>query len=401
MRRGFPDLQADPFRDATYETHPVNPHSSGAIRIVFCITELEPGGAERSLFELVKRLDRQQFEPLVYCLGPRPAGNPSSLADALERENAPVHCFGARRLIEFPRVLWMLRRQLRIDRPQIVQTFLFHANVLGALAARLANVPHVVSGIRVAEHRKAWHLVLARWTDRWVERHVCVSQSVRDFSEQHGLSASKLTVIPNGVDFERFAGAKPASASRLRILPGRRVIAYVGRLDEQKGLAWLLKLLPQVFVQLPKHDLVVVGSGPERDRLVQLVEELGLRGRVHFLRFRDDVPEILAASELLVLPSRWEGMPNAVLEAMASSKPVVATRVEGVEELLGPAAEDQSVPQSDAEAFTAKVIAILSDPALAARLGTENRSRAQSCFSLESMTTAYERLYRELVAANR
>jgi glycosyltransferase involved in cell wall biosynthesis len=146
---------------------------------------------------------------------------------------------------------------------------------------------------------------------------------------------------------------------------------------------------------------VVVGSGPERDHLLHLVEELGMRGRVHFLRFRDDVPEILAASELLVLPSRGEGMPNAVLEAMASGKPVVATRVEGVEELLGPATDDQSVLQSDSEAFTAKVIAILSDPALAARLGTENRLRAQSRFSQESMTIAYERLYRELVAANR
>ena len=379
----------------------MNPHSSGAIRIVFCITELDPGGAERALFELVKRLDRQQFEPLVYCLGPRPAGNPSSLADALERENVPVHCFGARRMIDFPRVLWKLRRQLRIDRPQIVQSFLFHANVLGALAARWAKVPHVVTGIRVAERRKVWHLALARWTDRWVERHVCVSQSVRDFSEQQGLPTSKFTVIPNGVDFERFAGAKPAPAIGLRLAPGRRVIAYVGRLDEQKGLAWLLKLMPKVFDQLPKHDLIVAGTGPQRDQLLHLAQQLGLRERVHFLRFRDDIPEILAAAELLVLPSRWEGMPNVVLEAMASGKPVVATRAEGVEELLGPAAEDQSVPIHDAEAFTDKVIKILSDPRLSARLGADNRARAQECFSLDATATAYQRLYRELVGANR
>ncbi len=116
-------------------------------KIVFCITELDPGGAERALVELATRIDRSRFEPVVYCLAARPAGNPSSLADRLEAAGVRVHCFGAKRSVAAAKVLRRLTRQLALDRPQLVQTFLFHANTLGAWAARRAGVPHVVTAV--------------------------------------------------------------------------------------------------------------------------------------------------------------------------------------------------------------------------------------------------------------
>jgi glycosyltransferase involved in cell wall biosynthesis len=388
---------------ASFRSTTLKARSAVPIRIAFCITELEPGGAERCLVELARRLDRQHFDPVVYCLGPRPNGNGTSLADRLEQSAVPVHCFGARSWRQLPGVFRKLHRQLLVDSPHIVQSFLFHANVLGTLAAHLAGVPHIVTGIRVAEHRSAWHLTVARWTSRWVDRHVCVSQAVKDFSlRQGGLQAEeKLTVIPNGVDFERFATAAPCALADLGVAEGRRAITHVGRLDPQKGLFWLIELLPRVFSQLPGHDLVLVGAGRERQSLQQRAVKLGLNQRVHFAGFRDDVPQILAASDLVVLTSRWEGMPNVVLEAMASGKPVVATDVEGVGELLGPAAEAQTVPVDDPEGFTDKVVAIVSNAQLAARLGDENQMRAQQRFSLESMAAAYRDLYNSLNEANK
>ncbi len=377
-------------------TRPAAPH-----RIVFCITELEPGGAERCLVELVKRLDRQRFDPLVYCLGPRPLGNPTSLAVTLERSGVTVRCFGARRLVAFPGLVLKLRRQLAADSPQIVQSFLFHANVLTAPAARWAGVPHVVTGIRVAERGRRWHLALARWTDRWVDRHVCVSGAVRDFTrEQAGLPDSKLLVIPNGVDAQRFDRARPCPLSSLGLAPGRQAITFIGRLDEQKGLPWLLGQMPAIFAQLPNHDLLVVGSGPQRDVLVRMVEDRGLADRVCFAGFRGDVSEILASSDMLVLASRWEGMPNVILEAMASGKPVVATDVEGVAEVLGAGAAQQMVPLGDAEGFVHKVVTILGDPRLAAQLGQQNQARARQQFSLDTMAAAYERLYTSLLGGD-
>ena len=119
---------------------------------------------------------------------------------------------------------------------------------------------------------------------------------------------------------------------------------------------------------------------------------------MHFLGFRPNIPEILAASDVLVLPSRWEGMPNVVLEAMAARKPVVAYDVEGVAEALGPAAAQQMVRPEHGEALVAKVQAILKDPAFAAELGSKNRQRVEQFFRVEAMVTAYERLYQTLIA---
>jgi glycosyltransferase involved in cell wall biosynthesis len=371
------------------------------VRIAFCITELDPGGAERCLAELVTRLDRRQFDPLVYCLGPRPVGNPISLADVLEQSGVPVYCFGARWTVEFPWVLRRLRRQFASDSPQIVQSFLFHANVLATLAAHRAGVRHIVTGIRVAERRSLWHLVVARLSGRWVQRHVCVSQAVREFSRREtGLPENKLVVIPNGVDAQRFASAVPCPLESLGLAPGRRAIVYVGRLEEQKGLAWLLEQMPRVLGPAPDYDLLLVGAGPQREPLMLAAERLGIGRRVHFAGYRPDVAEILAASDLLVLASEWEGMPNAVLEAMASGKPVVAANVDGVLEALGPAAVEQVFPPRDAEAFVRKVLAILDDPLLAARLGQQNQQRARQEFSLEAMVGAYQQLYASLLAAN-
>jgi glycosyltransferase involved in cell wall biosynthesis len=378
----------------------VNHRDTLPVRIAFCITDLDPGGAERQLVELATRLDRGKFDPVVYCLGPRPASNPRSLADELEAAGVRVLCFQARRSWQFFSVMRRLRRQMAADAPEIVQTFLFHANLLGTLAARRAGVPHVVTGIRVAERRARWHVTLARWTDRWVERHVCVSGSVRDFCRQAGLSEPKLVVIRNGVDVARLAGAQPRLLSELGIPAGRQVITHIGRLDAQKGVGWLLEQMPKIFAARPQAELLLVGSGSEQPNLARLAARLGLTGRIHFVGFRSDIPEILAASDLCVLASRWEGLPNSLLEAMAAGKPVVATWVEGVEEALGPGAVDQMALPADPQAFTQKAVAILSDASLASRLGRENQERARQCFTLEAMVEAYERLYASLTTSN-
>jgi glycosyltransferase involved in cell wall biosynthesis len=371
------------------------PHAP--IRIGLCITELEPGGAERCLVELAGRLDRARFQPVVYCLAPRPSGNADLLARRLEESGTSVHYFGARGLSGLPWIARRLTRQIARDAPLVLQCMLFHANALGAWAAHRAGVRHIVTGIRVAERRHDWHLRVARWADRWVERHVCVSQSVRDFSEFVGrLPGRKLVVIPNGVDLQRFAMATPCSLESLGLVPGRRAIAVVGRLEAQKGLDRLIGLLPRIFDGFPMHDLVIVGTGPDRAALARQAADLGFIPRVHFLGFRPNVPEILAASDVLVLPSRWEGMPNVVLEAMAASRPVVAYDVEGVTEALGPAAAQQVVRPEHAEALVAKLHAILKAPDFAAELGRMNRARVEQHFRVEAMVQAYERLYQSL-----
>ncbi len=313
--------------------------------IALCITDLQVGGAERCLVELATRLDRHRFRPVVYCLGPRPEAEDNSCVPALEAAQIEVHCLGARGSWEVFRVLRRLtRRLLAAQQPQLLQTFLFHANILGRIAARQSVVRTVVSGIRVAHRNKRWHLWLDWLTDCLVDRHVCVSRSVARFAESRaGLPAEKMVVIPNGVDLQRYPAERPADLRSFGISAGRRVVTCVGRLERQKGVAWLIDSAGVWLGRLPDCDLLLVGEGPQRGLVERMCRRRGLSERIHFAGWRADVPEILAASDLLVLPSAWEGMPNAVLEAMASHLPVVATDVEGVRELLGPAAEDQTV----------------------------------------------------------
>ena len=367
-----------------------------AIRVALCTTDLEVGGAERSLAELATRLDRSRFEPVVYSIGPAPAEDRRACVEVLEGAGVPVVYLNARCQWAFGPALLRLRRHLSSQRPQIVQSFLFHANVLARLAARLAGVPHVVSGLRVAERGSRWHLWVDWATSRLVDRYVAVSQAVARFAESEGrLPSRKISVIPNGVDLSRFP-AEPADLASLGIDPGRWLVTFVGRLDQQKDVTWLLRTAPRFFSGVPRADLLVVGTGPLEGNLREFAGQMGIAKRTYFLGFRPDVPAILAASRILVLPSRWEGMPNVVLEAMATGLPVVASDVEGVRELLGEAAGPQLVRQGDSADLAAKVIRLLQDRDLATELGQANRLRAEQAFSVERMVQGYEELWAAL-----
>jgi starch synthase (maltosyl-transferring) len=362
--------------------------SSGPIRIAFCITDLDPGGAERALVQIVTRLDRSRWDPLVICLS-----RPGALVEPLQAAGIPVVCLGARRPTDLG-ILPRLYRELRRFRPRILQTMLFHANIAGRLIGWLAGVEFCVSGIRVAERRSRWPLRIDRWTDRFVKVHVCVSRAVRDFCvDVAGLSNHKLVVIPNGVDVASFAEAEPLDLTTLGIPAGARVVAVVGRLDPQKGLEYLIEAAALIAPQHHDVHFLLVGDGPERDNLIRRVAEHDLADRIHFAGWRADVPRILAAAYCLVLPSLWEGMPNVVLEAMAAGIPVLATRVEGVGELVIPEETGVLVPPASASALAKGLECLLNDEARAKKLGRAGRLRAESQFSWDAVASAYHELY--------
>ncbi len=367
------------------------------LHVAFCITELEVGGAERCLVELATRLDRTRFKTSVACLGPRPRGERAALAEQLDAAGVPVRYFDARGISSAARVLRQLRLHWQASRPNLVQTFLFHANVIGAIAARRAIVPTIVTGLRVAELHRRWRRPIERIAGRLADRHIAVSQGVARFArEKIGLPAEKIVVIPNGVVIPK----EPVSAANLSqfgVPSGRRVIAFVGRLDEQKGIEWLIEQTPEITKRLPSHDLLVVGTGPSAERLRGRAMRLGIGDRVHFCGWREDVPAILAASDLLVVPSKWEGMPNVVLEAMAAARPVVAFNVEGVSDAVGDDASRQLVPAGDRAAFIERTIEIASDATLQENFGQLNRSRAEARLSIQTMVGSYEQLYFKLL----
>ena len=214
-----------------------------------------------------------------------------------------------------------------------MQSFLFHANVATRLAAPLAGRPWVVGGLRVAERQRHWHLAVDRLTARLSAGSVCVSEGVARFArEVGGLPADRLIVIPNGVDPSPFDAARPTPRASLGIPDAAHLALFVGRLDPQKGVHVLLdaaEVVARAARLAPGHRRRRAGTGPRFDARND-------PDCVHWLGRRDDVPGLLKAADLLVLPSLWEGMPNVVLEAMAARRAVVGTAVEGTEDLVIP-----------------------------------------------------------------
>lgn len=367
------------------------------LRIALCITELDVGGAERCLVELATRVDRRRFEPIVYCLGTRPANEQASCVPPLEDAGVPVRFLNASSARHAPRTLWRLRRMFKRDQPDLVQSFLFHGNILGRLAARLAGIKHVVSGIRVAEHSARWHLQLDRWTARFVERHVCVSESVARFTEDRvGIPVDRLVVIPNGVDPSAFGDLASADLTSLGVPEHANAMAFIGRLTHQKGVDWLLDMMPAFLEEHPDWHLLLVGEGPDRAALEEQTRRLELADRVTLAGWRADVNELLAASNMLVLPSRWEGMPNVVLQAMAAGLPVLSTQAEGVAELLGPLKDQQTAHFGNSNDWLAKMAALCQSEQLREQLGAANRLHVERYFTIDRAVKMYEDLWAEL-----
>lgn len=366
-------------------------------RIALCTTELRPGGAERCLVQLATRLDRRQFAPRVFVLAEEPPAGERQLVESLSAAEVPLEFLGARGFWQAARVARLLTGRLRDERIELVQTFLFHANVLGAWAARRSGVARVVAGIRVAERHSGWHIRVQRLCAGSIDRFVCVSDDVARFSEAAGFPRQKLVVIPNGIDVTAIDSISAGNLEEFGVQPPRRAMCYIGRLDRQKRVDWLLRALasePEIFSQ---HDLLLVGQGSERERLEAISRKLKINQHVHFLGWRRDAIAILKACDLLVLGSAWEGMPNVVLEAMTCGRPVVTTDVEGVRQLVGELSDMQVVGRDDPRGFAERARRMLAEIALASRVGAENQRRASEKFSLNAMVERYAALYSELL----
>jgi starch synthase (maltosyl-transferring) len=274
---------------------------------------------------------------------------------------------------------------------------LFHANLAARMAAPWAGRPRpkVIGGIRVAERRRRWHLTLDRWTSRLAEGEVCVSRGVLAFSRDVGrLDPSRLTVIPNGIDPAPIDAADPVPRAAIGVPDDAHLALFVGRLDPQKGLPDLLDAAERVLPRRPDWHLALVGDGPERGRILEaLATRDALSGRIHWLGHRDDVPGLLKAADVLVLPSLWEGMPNVILEAMAARRAVVATAVEGTEDLVIPGRTGWLVPPRDPDALAHALDEAANDPDRRRRFGEAGRARVEREFSLDAVVEAYERLW--------
>jgi glycosyltransferase involved in cell wall biosynthesis len=367
-------------------------------RNVYMFTDTDGyGGAEKALLALMEGLDRAKWQPtLVHHDG-------HGIAPLLEAArdigvglwgvpSMPDGLAGAARVPRFV-------AELRARRPAV-----FHAHLTWALAGKfglfaaiLARVPAVVATehlfVEVSVTTPCY--LQQRLLGAGVGRYIAVSRHVeRRLRETFGWPASKIAVVPNGVDLQRFC-CEPDAALRATLSRGgsRKVVLATTRLVAQKGLRFLL----EAARDLPEIQVVIAGDGPERDELVTRSQDLGLGDRVDFLGQRDDVPQLLACSDVVVLPSLNEGLPLAVLEAMSAQKPVVATAIGGTDEAILDGESGLLVPPRDSTALARAIRALVDDPSLAAGLARAARRRAEQSFSCAQMLERVVGVYGELL----
>jgi glycosyltransferase involved in cell wall biosynthesis len=383
------------------------------VKVLFVIGQLGYGGAERQLVELASRLPRGLFEPVACVLSRR-----GPLADDLERGGVRVICLNKRRGV-LSLATWGLVRLVRSERPAVLHSYLFSGNWRGILVGRLLRVPLVVSSFRNVDiHSLLWMNVLERALACIMDRVIANAEAVKEYvSRTHWIPPQRIHVIHNGVAAARFTGRDggggardatgrgtgaadgPAAGDAGARGGGGPVVAMLASLTPKKAPRVFIEAAALVREAVPSARFLVVGGGPLRADLEARARELGLAGAVLFTGETNDVPEVLAGVTVSVLTSVKEGCSNTVLETMAAGRPMVATAVGGNPELIADGVTGFLVPAGDARAVADRVVRLLTDPDLAARMGAAAKARAYGEFSVDRMVERTVAVYREHLTA--
>ena len=357
------------------------------------------GGAERVVANTVALVDRRRYRPTVCTLLPR-----GSLEAEIEKYGVRVVSLGARSKLDLT-IIPKLFRLLKQEKIDILHSFLFHANIVGRIVGRLAGVPIMLSSERIIEIEGKNRLLLNRLTAPLADKIIVVSDAVKEFAiRKIGISPSKLVTIYNGVDLSKYSekAAAPGVEARKRALDidlSHRVVGTVGNLEARKGYEYLLQAASLVLTENRERGItfLLVGEGSQRVKLENLAKDLGISSSVIFAGYRDDIPQVLSAMDVFVLASIYEGLPNALLEAMAMGKPVVATRVAGIPDVVADGEMGILVHRRNPHALASAIRTLLVDEERAQEMGYMGRKRVEDAFTVETMVAKTEELYEELI----
>lgn len=366
------------------------------IRICHIIVGLEVGGAERALKRLVLAGAGAGHEQLVISLT-----KTGVIGSELQAEGIEVAAVGLAGLGSVPKAFLRLRRLIAAFQPNVVQTWMYHADLMGGLAARCAGVRAIVWSIRNTKVPldglvQSTISRLCAWLSYSLPRAiVCVAETARRAYAEAGYNTAIMTVIPNGFDFHPFDAALATARARAADGP-TKLIGCVGRWHLDKGLDLLVAAAAKLAAgHQVKFLLVGRGCSWSNEELAALIERLGLRDRFELMGERDDVPAQLARMDIFCMPSRTEGFPNGLAEAMAMQRFCVATNVGDAGFLLGDAGILVASPE--AEALSEALAAGLKLSAAERQaVGEAAGARVRELFSIEMMRTRHDSLYRQL-----
>lgn len=369
-------------------------------RIVLLIPTLDRSGAEKQFTLLATRLPRDEFDVTAIALT---RGGP--FAEELKRHEIPLIVLGKRTKFD-PFTILRLRQELRRLQPDLLHTWLFAASAYGRLCAGTVPQAKIVVSERCVDSWKApWQL----WIDRrLIQRTNCLvgnSPSVVEFYHGLGVPDEKLVCIPNGIEAADVVPSSDPEKRRsmlveLKFPADSFVVGYVGRLAKQKrveDLIWTVETLRQIRPQL---RLVIVGDGPERERLENFARDVGVSDHTRFLGHRSDVSRWLELFDVFCLASSFEGMSNSLMEAMSMGKPVLASDIPANRELVVQGETGFLPKLADTVGFMQFLRRLIDEPGLAEKFGQAGHRRIQRFFSVDRMVNAYADVYRKLLSAH-
>lgn len=368
------------------------------IRLVQIVYGLGVGGMEKVVLDLCRHLDPSRYEIAVYCTHMK-----GPLGEELEALGFPVFHEPVRRRADH----WLrparIFRFLRKRRPDVVHTHNVAAFLDSALPARVAGVPalvHTDHSKRYPERRR--YMVAERWLSRLADVFCAVSNDTRrDLVRFEKIPESRIEVVYNGCDLSSVPGAADRREVRasLGLDDDTPVLGMASRLEWQKGHDLLVAAMPLILARIPSAHAVILGSGSKDREIRDQIRALGLEGKIHMTGVRTDVTRFMAAFDLFVMTSNFEGLPIAALEAMAMSLPIVSTAVGGVPELVEDGVTGRLFEGRDPARLAEEVVRVLSDRATLRRMGEAARRRYEQRFRVASMVNAYDEIYRRALAA--
>lgn len=352
--------------------------------------------------QLARWHDRSRFRMMFGTLRPMAAW----LREWMERQGVGCISLDAEPRSAYPLAWLRLFRLLRSLRVDVLHAHLFDPSVIGLSAAFLARTPvRVLTRHHSNYHtriNKGIHVGLDKLCTRLSDAVIAVSRHTGEhLCGVEGAPASKVRVIPNGIDFERVRvsnASAPAALKRDLAPDGAALLLTAARLHPEKGLEHLFQALPMLARLCSRpFVLAVAGTGPFETQYKRMVEDLGCAGQVRFLGFRRDLPDLMAAADIFVLPSLAEAFGLAIVEALFLGTPVISTRVGAIPEIVEDGVDGILVPPADPEALAAVLARLLGDPGELSKLAGAGRRRIKERYRFESMLRQYEALYDELL----
>lgn len=370
----------------------------GKINILHIYQNSKIGGVQRQMLSLVREYNRKLFNPIVCCFGPR-----QELGKELEKLNLDFIALNVNRYHRFsPTIIIKLYQLMRKRNIHIVRTHKYRASLYGRIAASIACIPVVITSVHgnyrkdLRLERKIANRVLARITDRIV----AVSESIKqDILKYDNVEPSRVLVIQNGVDISKFdpEGKFHDIRREFAISENDIIIGFIGRLVPAKGLEYLIDAFLILEKEQKNIKLFITGEGSLLDCLKERLRKHSINERVIFTGKRLDIPDILSAIDIFVIPSLAEGLPNSLLEAMSMGKPIIATSIGGIPEVIKNEINGLLVPPRNIESLVEAIKKLIADKHLASEIGKNARNYVIENLSIQATTRKWESLYISLL----